>query len=83
VAKVETTNEQTRRESGNVVSERPLVCFRYLLMRDHLFPGELEKVVMDIEMAETAFIFTNGGLADYAENLAKRLADRQNSRECN
>ena len=74
---VETTNDQIRQESGNVVSESPLICFLYLLMRDHVVPGTLEKVVMDTEKAETSFIFTNGWLAKYAENLAKRLADRQ------
>lgn len=68
------TNERIFRESGAVRSNDRLVLFLYLLLRDHLPAGIVEKI------AETACAvdasehdFTNGWLADYAMHIAVDL----------
>ena len=50
----------------------PLVSFLYELMRDHVTPGVVEKV-MSQTVPFTEHRLTNGYLADYAEDVAKRL----------
>lgn len=53
---------------------RPLVSFLYDLMRDHLVPGKVERLVIDAEAcAGKKIIFSNGALAKYAQQLAKRM----------
>ena len=67
-----------RRRSGNVKSKDKLVAFLYQLMRDHLPTADVETLVLDNtgpNMDE--FLFTNGYLAKYAINLAKRLREPQ------
>lgn len=56
-------------------TEDPLVAFLYLLLRDHLPAGRVEKVVMDVEtmVPHEGFVLTNGFQAQYAEALAARL----------
>ena len=63
------------KESGNVKSEDPLVCFLYLLMRNELACGKVENIMVDLEKTDNAtqFEFCNGWLAEYAKNIAKRL----------
>jgi hypothetical protein len=68
-----TTNEQTRQESGNVISDGDLSTFLYLLMRDHITPGLAEKLVMDVETSSHPTSFTNGWLGHYSNYLAGRL----------
>lgn len=68
-----TTNEETRRASGSVNSEDPLVLFFYLLLRDHMPAGKVEDLVMEIERATLPAAFTNGWLATYAHDLAARV----------
>lgn len=68
-----TTNEETRRASGSVNSEDPLVLFFYLLLRDHMLAGKVEELVMEVERASLPAVFTNGGLATYAHDLAARV----------
>jgi len=67
-----------RRDSGNVKSKDPLTSFLYTLMRDHLPTGTVEAIIQEIELYKNnEIIFTNGWLAQYAENLANRIdADR-------
>lgn len=55
-----------------VVTEDPLVVLLYLLMRDHLNAGIFEKLVM--EMVDKPVSLCNPYLAQYAENLARRLS---------
>jgi hypothetical protein len=55
----------------------PLVSFLYELMRDHLPVGQAEKIVCNIEQENKAggvVTFCNKHLAEYAAELAKRLA---------
>jgi len=48
--------------------------FLYLLMRDEVVPGAVEQLVRQAENTGTEHVvYTNKGLAQYAEELAKRL----------
>ena len=60
-----------RQRSGNVRLHNRLVSFLYDLMRDHLPPGVIEKLVQ--EATEPDVTYTNGWLALYAQDLAQRL----------
>jgi uncharacterized membrane protein len=53
-------------------SNDPLVSFLYSLMRDHLPAGVVEELVQKCSFKQTTR-FTNGYLANYAMNIAKRL----------
>lgn len=64
--------EALRKQSGNVTIDSRLVGFLYDLMRDHLPPGVVEKLVQESEDNST-ITYTNGWLAKYAEYLANRL----------
>jgi hypothetical protein len=62
-----------RIKSGEVNFNSKLISFLYELMRDHLPPGIVEKLVQDSQ--ESDVYYANGWLAKYAENLASRLED--------
>ena len=67
-----------RKESGTITSSDRLVSFLYCLMRDHLPTSTVESLVIDtIALSEDTkdCIFTNGYLAQYAQNLAKILKE--------
>jgi hypothetical protein len=51
-----------------------LVSFLYQLLRDHIAPGDLEDIML-LSVASD-IIYDNGFLAEYAENVAKRLGDK-------
>ena len=54
----------------------PLVTFLYILMRDKLPTGEVEKLVHDAEQYKGQIcIFSSSELAQYATSLCKRLRD--------
>ena len=59
-----------------VTDDRPLVSFLYELMRDHVTPGVVERLVKESPAGETKF--TNGHLANYAKELADRLEPPSN-----
>lgn len=67
-----TENQNLRFRSGQVNSESHLVSFLYDLMRDHLPCGKVEEIVRE-SLHEGETRFTNGYLANYAEDLAVRL----------
>lgn len=56
-------------------SRDPLVAFLYVLMRDRLTSGAVENIMEKfVEPAQDkGYRFTNGYLAAYAKNLARRL----------
>lgn len=55
-------------------TDSPLVAFLYDLLRDHVRPGDLERLVRDAEQGQNkTFVLTNGYLGEYAEELAARL----------
>lgn len=59
------------KEAGDVVINSKLVSFLYELMRDYLTPGKVEELVRNSQ--DGPFLYTNGYLAKYAEDLANRL----------
>ena len=61
-----------RARSGTVRFNSKLISFLYTLLRDHVSPGDVEKLVREA-CSEPDVIYTNGWLALYAEDLAKRL----------
>jgi hypothetical protein len=67
-------NPELRGRSGEIDDDRELVCFLYMLMRDHLPVGTVTQLVNDSRpVAKGPFCFTNGHLAEYAQYLAGRL----------
>ena len=66
-------NDSLRERSGSIKIDSKLVSFLYELMRDHVPPGVVEKLVQDSQMVEVKY--TNGWLARYAEDLANRLVN--------
>jgi len=68
-----------RIESGNIKTYSPLVEFLYFLMRDYLAVGHIEKIIEEMEwqraQGQLGSNFTNGWLAQYASNVAHRIAD--------
>lgn len=67
-----TENSKLRERSGGVNSDSKLVALLYILMRDHITPGVMEKVVR-VHVSEASTLYTNGFLANYAKDLAERL----------
>lgn len=65
-------NEALRSRSGEVQINSRLVSFLYDLMRDHLTSGIVEELVRASE-DQPDIIYTNGWLAQYAQDLANRL----------
>jgi hypothetical protein len=53
--------------SGSISSNDPLVSFLYILMRDHLPSGTVEKIIQ-IHVTEGESLFCNGFLAKYAHS---------------
>lgn len=65
-----------RAASGRVNDDRPLVIFLYLLARDHLAVGVVEDILMkstEIPESRDTTYFTNGWLASWAQDAAKRM----------
>jgi hypothetical protein len=72
----ETPNDRLRTRSGKVRSSDPLVSVLYTLVRDHIQPGTLEKVIQEEEtIREThhTMQYSNGYLARYCEDVAARI----------
>ena len=59
--------------SGAVDSQDALVSFLYILIRDHLPAGVVEEIMLHQVTGMEDSHFTNGWLANYAIDLAKRL----------
>ncbi len=68
-----TTQEALKNRSGNVTIRNKLVSFLYGLLRDHLPAGSVEELVEDSQVSEVTY--TNGWLAEYAQDVANRLKD--------
>ena len=64
-------NTGLRLRSGQVNFDDRLTSFLYELMRDHLPAGKVEELVRN--SADPDVAYTNGWLAQYANDLAKRL----------
>ena len=66
------------KRNGRVFTDSQLISFLYELLRDHVSPGVLEKIVQDGEANaerywEIAHALSNGWIAGYAEDIAARL----------
>jgi hypothetical protein len=72
--------EDIRKVSGDVNDDRPLVDFFYMLLRDHLPAGTVEKLVQEAEedLDKIPMEYTNGYIAKYAQMLAGRLSEKKN-----
>jgi len=66
-------NKDLREKSGAVRSKDPLVCFLYLLMRDHVPAGVISKIANDSKTNTDGHIYTNGFIAEFAKYIAERL----------
>lgn len=66
-----------RERSGHVVSYDSLVCFFYLLARDALPVGVIERLLGEVEVAATSgtYVFTNGWLATWAKDVVQRIRE--------
>lgn len=64
--------EKIRKLSGEFEARSKVTAFLYLLMRDELVCGEVERMVKIVENGDK-FTFSNGWLAKYAVYLASRL----------
>lgn len=64
-----------RKDSGEITSKSKLVSFLYQLMRDELPAGTVEKIMTQIIDKEQGqdISYSNGWLAQYAMNIARRL----------
>ena len=65
-------SEKIRKLSGEFESRSKVSAFLYLLMRDELVCGEVERMVKIVENGDK-FTFSNGWLARYSVYLASRL----------
>ena len=63
---------ELREASGNVNYSDSLTSFLYILMRDYMPAGKVEELVLNTTMAEEC-LYTNGWLAQYANNLADKI----------
>ena len=62
-----------RKRSGTKRSYDKLVSFLYVLMRDHLPAGAVEEIMLKQVELKGESVFTNGWLAEYSKDIAKRL----------
>ena len=62
---------ELRKASGDIKSNDQLVSFLYELMRDYVPCGTVERIAQGCSYKE--YSFTNGFLASYAKNIAKKL----------
>ena len=67
--------EALRDRSGHITSVSPLVSFLYELMRDHVPVGVVEHIMTNTSTQPCTF--SNGWLASYATDVAKRLTGDQ------
>lgn len=71
-------NDELRRDSGTVLSDDPFVSLFYGLLREVVPAGVLEsqvQIVLDERQKGGDVVFTNGYLANYAQNIVKRLRE--------
>ena len=77
-------NKMLRERSGNVNYDDPLTSLLYSLLRDHVTPGVLENLVREIEDTPSATsLYTNGWLAQYANDLVRRIRHCEVDHGCN
>ena len=66
-----------RSRSGNINGSGRLIAFLYELIRDHVTPGVIEKLMIGLEGgSDTTYEYSNGWLATYCMDVAARLHDQ-------
>lgn len=66
---------QLKLASGCVEDDRRLVSFLYELMRDHVTPGVIDRLI--IASSDGVTQYTNGFLAQYAQHVADILTPKK------
>ena len=67
-------NRTMRMKSGKYNSDDALISFLYILGRDHLPLGVIEEIMRkDVEAVAGEVMYTNGWLAEWAEDVAARI----------
>lgn len=67
-------NQEMHLRSGAIHNADPLVGLLYDLLRDHIQPGDLEKLVRNAcTHADKIMVYSNGWLVRYAEDIVERL----------
>jgi len=72
-----------REKSGDVWGDSYLTLFIYILMRDHMPPGNVESIVRetidykDSDGNNQTIGFTNGWLAHYAQDVVNVLLEKE------
>lgn len=57
----------------NNISEERLICFIYLLGRDCMPLGEIERIMKDVDFIDEPAICSNDYLRQYAHDCVNRL----------
>jgi len=68
--------ERMRKLSGNIKDRSRLVCFIYQLCRGYLPVGKIEEIMANID-DDIEYVYTNGWLAKYAQDVEKRLIGKK------
>lgn len=68
--------KQIRERSGNVTINCKLTSFLYTLLRDYVQPGDVEEIMLN-HITDDTVEYSNGWLAQYANDIAKRLLPQQ------
>lgn len=68
-------NDELREDSGSVEYSDTLTSVFYQLLRDHIPAGQLEKVVREVAVEPGVCLYSNGFLAQYANNLANYVVN--------
>lgn len=75
---LETVNESLTERSGTYGTDDMLVRFLYVLMRDRIPAGHIEKAMIDAaEGGPGSVTLCNGWMAKYAHDLAERIRGKQ------
>lgn len=51
----------------------PMAAFLYILMRDCVVPGEIERIITSLEPIKEYYILSNWFLGQYAKDVVNRL----------
>lgn len=67
--------KRMRKKSGSIDDNRLLVDFIYIIGRDYIPLGKIESIMLMIDKGKkTKSEFSNGWLAEYAQDVAERLS---------
>jgi len=85
--KIDKNVERMRKASGRIDDSRLIVAFLYTLMRDLVPPGRIEHMMLEVSNAHdydksefTKNEYTNGWLAQYAQDVAQRLTENRKTK---